>query len=101
MSLNMPPIRTCPRSISGHFSGSSRQNLQQFANAQARLQEQNHLRGADSHPFAQPNNLGNRALQRLFLRGGERLGNCNAPGCGQRRFCCHSDMIGQPNQSRL
>jgi hypothetical protein len=59
---------------SGNFSGSSRQVLEQFANRQTRLQQQNHLVCIDSYLRAQRNNFGDCALQRFFLRNGERLG---------------------------
>src|SRR6266478_4574812 len=60
-------------SVSGHFSRSSRQVLQQFADCQTRLQQQNHLVGINSYLRAQRNNFVDRALQRFFLRNGERL----------------------------
>src|ERR1700674_936417 len=60
-------------SASSNFSGSSRQVLQQLADGQTRLQQQNHLVRIDSYLRAQRNNFGDRALQRFFLRNGERL----------------------------
>ena len=60
-------------SVSGNFSGSRRQVLQQLADGQTRLQQQNHLVCIDSYVRAQRNNFGHRALQRFFLRNGERL----------------------------
>jgi hypothetical protein len=49
------------------------QIIQQFTDAKAGLQQQNHLIGANSHLRAQRNHLGDRALQRLFLRQWNRL----------------------------
>jgi len=60
-------------SVSGNFSGSSCQVLQQLADGQTRLEQQNHLVGIDSYLRAQRNNLGDRALQCFFLRNGEWL----------------------------
>jgi len=40
-------------SVSGDFSGSSRQVLQQFADGETRLQQQNHLVSIDSYVRAQ------------------------------------------------
>src|SRR6266403_5161711 len=60
-------------SVSGNFSRSRCQVLQQLADRQARLQQQNHLVGIDSYLRAQRNNFVDRALQRFFLRKGERL----------------------------
>jgi hypothetical protein len=61
-------------SVSGSFSGSSRQALPRFADGRTRLQQQNHLVSIDSSLRAQRNHFGDRALQRFFLRNGERLG---------------------------
>ena len=57
---------------SGNFSGSSRQVLQQLADGETRLQ-QNPLVSIDSYVRAQRNDFADRALQRFFLRNGERL----------------------------
>jgi hypothetical protein len=45
-------------SVSGNFSGSSRQVLQQFAEGETRLQQQNHLVSIDAYVRAQRNNFG-------------------------------------------
>jgi hypothetical protein len=55
-------------SVSGNFSGSSRQVLQQLADGETRLQQQNHLVSIDSYVRAPRNNFGDRARQRFFLR---------------------------------
>jgi hypothetical protein len=45
-------------SVAGNFSGSSRQVLQQFADGETRLQQQNHLVSIDSYVRAQRNHFG-------------------------------------------
>lgn len=73
-------------SVSGNFSGSSRQVLQQLADGETRLQQQNHLVSIDSYVRAPRNNFGDRARQRFFLRNGERLSQVMASSCDQIQF---------------
>src|SRR5260370_21458704 len=52
-------------SVSGNFSASSCQVLQQLADGETRLQQQNHLVSIDSCVRAQRNNFGDRAAALL------------------------------------
>jgi len=78
-------------SASGNFSGPSRQILQQLADGQARFQQPNHLIRADSCFCAQRNNLGDGALQSVFLRSRKRVASIATHGCGEILFYRHSN----------